>query len=430
MPGSNILLAILPLFWPKLPPLGLGCLQSYLAQNGLSSDILDLNNRFYNLADESLKKEWLISCNTALEENIFQRSFSRYPAEFKKLFDYEIIGFSCFKSNFFSTLQAAELVKSRNKSAKIIFGGPEISRQYFKTKGKFSRQIKQLADFLVAGEGELALLDYLSGKSKKISAFRQLKDLKGLDSNCYTGLNLNDYPKKDTIALQFSRGCIRKCNFCSERLLYQGFRCRQPDNLIEEIKYFQARGIKYFIFFDSMLNADLKNLEELCDKIIANFGSINWEAQMAVRKMPERLLKKIKQSGCYNLFVGLESGSDATLKRMNKGFSSKEAEDFFKALKNAGLFFGISLIIGYPGEARKDFQEGLDFVLRNKALIPKIEQINPFTYYDGTSAQASADYKINPESLARMDIFVQQIKSAGFKYTNAFLGNLIEKNGN
>jgi len=151
---------------------------------------------------------------------------------------------------------------------------------------------------------------------------------------------------------------------------------------------------------------------------------------MVIRSdMSEQLLKKMKKSGCYNLFIGLESGSAATLKRMHKGFSPDEASRFFAKLKSAGFSFGISVIVGYPGESAKDFKESLDFILRHREIIPKIEQVNPFTYYDGTSVFPKGDYKLNKASLSRMDYFVRRIKEQGFKYTNAFLGNLIEKDG-
>ena len=108
---------------------------------------------------------------------------------------------------------------------------------------------------------------------------------------------------------------------------------------------------------------------------------------------------------------------------MNKGFTAREAVGFFKKLNSAGLFFGVSIIIGYPGETEAEFRQSMDFIIKNKPLIPKIEQINPFTYYDGTDACKKAD----KNSAERLDIFIKEIKSHGFKYTNAFLGNLIEK---
>ncbi|MFH1397892.1 MAG: B12-binding domain-containing radical SAM protein [Candidatus Omnitrophota bacterium] len=437
MGNPKILLTISPLFWPKMPPLGLGFLQAYLAAKEIEVDILDSNNLFFCLADAQLKKEWLVSCNQPLEERIFYLIKNNFTKKFNqylnRMADYDVVGFSCFKSNLRATLEIAKELRNKKNKIKIVFGGPEITRQLFKGRGKIDPGISRLADFLVAGEGEKPFNDYLCGKNieNKIVAFQQLEDLADLDFPKFSGLDIDLYPKKYTLPLLFTRGCIRKCDFCSERLLTRGFRARKVNSVIEEIRYHKEKNkVNSFVFFDSLINGDLIKLEDLCDKIILNFGSINWEAQIAVRgDMRQGIFDKIKKSGCYNLFVGLESGSDNVLKKMNKGFTTADALEFLRKLNKAKLFFGISLITGYPQETRADFQKGLDFIIANKGMIPKIEQVNPFTYYDGTKADRKGDYKINNEALRRLEILVQEIKHRGFKYTNAFLGNLMEKNG-
>jgi len=435
MKNSSCLLAMLPLFNPGLPPIGLGFLQSFLLDKGIPADILDLNNHFYNLSTSQLKTRWRISSNRKLEETILSIIKEEHPRQFNRaleqMLQYDTIGFSCFESNFHVATDIARLIRENKKNVKIIFGGPEIGRLFFKNKGNLKAEIFALADFLVVGEGERAIYNYLSGGcAKKACVFEQLPDLSSAVFPIYKGLNLNDYPKRGNLPLQFSRGCIRRCRFCSERLLYKGFRRRDTNSVIEEIRFHRGNNsAENFIFFDSMLNADLESLEELCQAIIENFGAVNWEAQIGIRSdMSVRLMKKMKESGCYNLFVGLESGSDSVLKDMNKGYSSKEAEDFFRKMKDIGMNFGISLIVGYPGESEKDFSETLDFITKNKQIIPKIEQVNPFTYYEGTPADSAADYRINPISAVRMHRLTEAIRHDGLRFTRAFLGNLTEKN--
>lgn len=184
-----------------MPPLGLGYLQAYLANKGIEVDILDLNNLFFCLADDHLKKEWLVSCNPALEDRIFYLIKNNYRKEFKqylnRILDYDVVGFSCFKSNLNSTLEIAKELRNRKIRIKIVLGGPEITRQFFKGRGRIDPGIIRLADFLVAGEGEKPFYDYLRGKNieNKIAAFQQLEDLAGLDFPGYSGLDLDLYPK-------------------------------------------------------------------------------------------------------------------------------------------------------------------------------------------------------------------------------------------
>lgn len=428
-------LILAPPFWPNLPPLSLINLGSYLLENNLEVDLFDLNNFFFNLADEQLKKSWRISCNIALEKAMAkmleQKWGSELKAKIEALTDYERIGFSCYRSNIKTTLALAQAIKKKNTNIKFIFGGPEIVRLYFKSKANFNPELNRLADLIVVGEGEKPLLEFIQGKTKdKVILFEELEDLDIYNPRFgYKKIDINAYPKKRAVSLLFGRGCPRQCRFCSERLLYKRFRTRSIQNIITEIRFYEnVNKIQCFIFHDSMLNADLSALEKLCDAIIKNFGKINWEAQMSIKTdMPDELFHKIKQSGCYNLFIGLESGSDRTLKRMRKGFTAKEAVEFFKKLKNAELRFGISLISGFPGETEEEQEESLRFIINHKDLIPKIEQVNPFVYYDGTAVDGCLDYRNNKRMLEQTGYFVSKLKEHKFKMTNAFVNNLIEK---
>ncbi|KJJ84120.1 radical SAM domain-containing protein [Candidatus Omnitrophus magneticus] len=430
---SKIALVLLPPFWPNTPPIALASLKGFLAGQGIIARTFDYNNRFFSRVPERLKKEWLKSCNTFLEENIFSLMREHAPEEFKNMLDellsYEIIGFSCYKSNFDITIKIARLLKQKNEKIKIIFGGPEISRSYFKTKENFYSATRGVADFLAAGEGEKPLLDYILDKTTGNTAlFDELETLNNIPIPDYSDFDFKDYPRGDTVSLMFSRGCPRKCAFCAEKFLYKKLRFFPADRIIEEIHFHKARGISNFIFHDSLINADFKKLEELLDKIIAEFGSIKWSGQIAVRKtMPEELFAKIKRSGAYHLFVGLETGSNRTLARMNKGFTQEDALLFFKKLTAHGISFGVSLITGYPGETNEDFKESLEFLIKNKQFIPKIEQVNPFVYYDGISLPEDADYKKCEDAVRRAREFISVLKKEGFKITNAFTLNLVEE---
>ena len=140
--------------------------------------------------------------------------------------------------------------------------------------------------------------------------------------------------------------------------------------------------------------------------------------------MDEGLLELMKKTGCINLFIGLESGSEYILKQMNKNFNILGAERFFKKLKKNSLNFEISLITNYPMESRKNFTETKQFLLKNKKLINKIAQINPYIYYPGMKTDITKGYNFL-KCIQKVDQLVKILDRENIKYTNAYINNLI-----
>jgi radical SAM superfamily enzyme YgiQ (UPF0313 family) len=433
MDDSRTALVLLPPFWPNMPPLGLALLKGYLGLRGIEASLIDFNNLFFNIASGPLQKEWRKGCSLGLEEDMPAVLKREHPAEYermlKQLSEYRTIGFSCYKSNMNLTLEIAEILKCGNRGLRVILGGPEIARRFFRDRAGFPGDLSQVADLLVVGEGERALERYLSGglSYAKAAIFDEIDNPDHFSLPDYSDIDFSLYPRKNAASLFFSRGCIRKCRFCSERLLYKKFRTCRVSNILTQVESLGKTGISHFVFHDSLINGDLRSLESLCDGLSDCFGRVSWEAQIVIRpEMPDRLFAKLKKSGCVHLFVGLESGCDRTLKAMNKGFAARDAVSFFEKLNRQGLSFGVSIIVGYPGENSRDFDESTAFLIANKSLIPRIEQVNPFVYYEGTGLPESVDYRLNPQSRERVGIFIARIEKAGFKYTNAFVNNLIE----
>ncbi|MBF0217701.1 MAG: B12-binding domain-containing radical SAM protein, partial [Candidatus Omnitrophica bacterium] len=427
MRSKKTALVLMPLFWPDLPPLGLAMLKGYLSEKKVEVDCLDINNYFYSIAADSLKKDWKKSCNDKLEVKILDLLGEKYPDAFNRMLEkmsgYDVLGFSVYKSNKSTTLKTIEMVKEINCDVRIVAGGPEVTSEYFeKGVGLFAEYGNHGVDHLVVGEGEIPFHDYLRGthQGSRISCFEEIPFSGDLPVPDFSDMEFSLYPKRKSVSIMFSRGCVRMCRFCAERMMHKKFRTYPVDNVLGQIEFHKGSGIENFIFHDSMLNADLSSFEELLDGIINRFGSVKWEAQIAVRDdMSDSMFVKMKNSGCYHLFVGLESGSDKVLQRMGKGYDTVAAELFMRKLKGSGLSFGISLIIGYPGESEQDFSENLDFIVSRKHLIPKIEQVNPFVMYRGTEMSVGGyDPVDDMEIRGRICYFMDRMKKEKIKFTN------------
>jgi radical SAM superfamily enzyme YgiQ (UPF0313 family) len=405
-----------PPFWLKTPPLSLEFLKNHLRTKGINVGLLDLNMLVYKVSRKTMS-EWL-PLNAAFENNLFSWLEKKYPEILERVYRQiqpaRYIGFSVLKRNASFAFSLAEAIRRRFPKKNLIFGGPHILalNGHNDFKGP---------DSWVIGEGEIPLAEIVQTGQKRIYKFIELQDLDLLPFCDFACFHLGDYSK--TLPLLASRGCPHQCRFCAERLLYKTFRCHSPRYIIEQIKCLKTKyQTENFVFLDSLINFNREWLYRFCSGLIKNSLKINWEAQMRIESdFPPELARLMKKSGCYNLFLGLESGSDKVLEMMNKGFTAGVALEFFHTLKASGLHFEISLIFGYPGETEQDFRKTLDFLTANKKLLPKIAQANPYIDYLNNSGQ---NYSGSMPAKMRLRTFLKTIKTQKIKYTKSFINNL------
>ncbi|MBU1113262.1 MAG: B12-binding domain-containing radical SAM protein [Candidatus Omnitrophica bacterium] len=418
-----------PPFWLKTPPLSLAYLQSYLQSKGINTGIIDLNQELFINVGAGFKpaptKRWL-QLDEEFEKNLFGMVEKLYPEFLEKTFNRikasEFIGFSLNRRNRHFSFSLATKIKERYPEKKIIFGGPETLN--LRLKSKLNPDY-----YWVIGEGEKALQAIIEKNGSRVICHQELDDLDQLPFYDFDNLDGKGPgrpgPYSMTIPLFSSRGCPHQCKFCTERLLYKKVRQHSVDYMIEQIKLLKSRHqTNSFVFLDSLINYRTDWLRNFSQQLIASNLNIKWEAQLRVdQSFPLEVAKLMKVSGCYNLFVGLESASDKVLAAMNKGFTAAEALTFLKTLDKAGLHFEISLIFGYPGEGKKEFQETINFIQNYKKLIPKIAQVNPYIdYFDSKHPEYS------DTTQERVNQFLALINQERIPYTKSFINNLIYGN--
>jgi radical SAM superfamily enzyme YgiQ (UPF0313 family) len=126
--------------------------------------------------------------------------------------------------------------------------------------------------------------------------------------------------------------------------------------------------------------------------------------------------KKIQalwRAGCRGIFFGLESGSDRTLRAMNKGITSKQISDFIKRLHSTGILPAPSLFIGGPGEARADFDETIRFLVDHRRYFEFVN-VYPFMATPGSDF-ASQKMKLDKNAPLRLFKFIQTCEDLGLK---------------
>lgn len=186
--------------------------------------------------------------------------------------------------------------------------------------------------------------------------------------------------------LKISEGCDRKCSFCAIPLMRGGHKSTSIEDLVTESEKLAAKGVKELILIAQDLTyygLDLykeRRLSELMTKL-SEVEGIEWiRIHYAFpTAFPEDVLEVIRTNPkvCTYMDIPLQHVSDNLLSSMRRGTTMKKTKDLITKFRKEvpGITIRTSLIVGYPGETEKEFQELLDFVEESK-----FDRLGVFTY--------------------------------------------------
>jgi anaerobic magnesium-protoporphyrin IX monomethyl ester cyclase len=158
---------------------------------------------------------------------------------------------------------------------------------------------------------------------------------------------------KPYVLIETSRGCPYSCDFCVVPFVHgHKFRERDAAAVVDEIERGQREfGIEYFYLFGDTVTLNIKSFSRFCDELIARKLNIKWLANgRADNLVDEAFVQKLKESGCWMLSIGVESGSDDTRRDMLKKLEQQKIPIAFRNLRRAGIKSFAFLIYGYPGD--------------------------------------------------------------------------------
>lgn len=403
---KDILLVELPPWDPRTAPLGIAYLTTFLKSKGTNVKVFDLNIEMYNSLNDERKRGWGNEDfhwwqSSSLEER-YKLMFEHFVNRILS-FNTQIIGFSTTLPSIYFLNHLLKYIKKKVPDRIIIVGGPATFFREIRIK-EFDRN---LIDYFIIGDGEIALYELITNlknngrlslrirkrcKIWKDSAFEKviciqtpkIMDLDSMPPPTFEEFDLSLYTEGSkninfTLPIIFSKGCTRCCTFCSDRVLSYPYRCRKPEHVVKEITVHIERynNLNTFRLNDLSFNANLRFIDEFCDRIIAEDIRIKWFGQAQVRpEMDIKLFSKMKKAGCRQFDLGVESFCDRVLSMMRKGYTSLEAIQFLKATEEAGIETNVLLIVGYPGETEEDFNITLECIEQNAKYIDRIGSLN------------------------------------------------------
>ncbi len=296
----------------------------------------------------------------------------------------------------------AREIKRRHPHVTIVWGG------YFPTQHWDVALRSDFVDFVVRGHGEFAfktLLDHLPNLQSPISnpqsipglAYRdasgqptsnplapipQPKDLPVFD---FERVPVERYIRRTflgdrTLGYHSSYGCPFFCNFCAVVNMVDGKWLPQTAEQVAGVvqTYAERWGVNGVEFYDNNFFVNEKRVAEFSARI-KELGVSWWgEARIdTMLKFSDETWKLMADSGLRMVFMGAESGSMETLKRMQKGgtMHPDKTLEIARRMAKWGIIPEFSFVMGNPPDPEADVNDTIAFIRRVKETNPRSEII-------------------------------------------------------
>src|ERR1700677_2546043 len=160
-----------------------------------------------------------------------------------------------------------------------------------------------------------------------------------------------------------SRGCPYKCNWCAKPISGNKFHLRSAAAVAEEMKLLkESAGVQHIWFGDDVFALDRHWVEHFAEEITRIDAAVPFKIQSRADLMSETTVRSLKAAGCAEVWMGVESGSQAVLNAMDKSLALSSVRAARRRLQEAGIRACYFLQFGYPGETWAELQETIEFV--------------------------------------------------------------------
>jgi ribosomal protein S12 methylthiotransferase len=233
--------------------------------------------------------------------------------------------------------------------------------------------------------------------------------------------------------VKISEGCSHGCSFCSIPLIKGPYQSRSINSIVEEVRDMSSLGIKEINLISqdtTYFGRDRKRgngLVKLLEKLLL-IKKIKWIRLLYgyPEELREDLLELLKEEKmCRYLDLPFQHASEAVVKKMGRSIGGKRALKLIEQIRRLvpGVVIRTSLIVGFPGEGQKEFEE-----LKNFVRQAEFQHLGVFTYSrePGTRAEKMGDPVLPAEKEKRRQEIMLIQKDISRKFYRSFQGETLE----
>lgn len=225
-------------------------------------------------------------------------------------------------------------------------------------------------------------------------------------------------------------GCNNFCTYCIVPFTRGRERSREPEHILDEVKKLVDDGVKEIMLLGQNVNSYRGRGDfDFPDLIYALNEIEGLERIRFMTSHPKDLSDKLIEAFskcdklCKYMHLPVQSGSDTVLKRMNRRYTREHYLELVKKLRVAvpDITISTDIIVGFPGESERDFQDTLD-------LVREVEYDSAFTFLysirKGTPAEKYEDQIPEEVKHERFNRLVAEINQIGAKKNKTYKGRI------
>lgn len=221
-----------------------------------------------------------------------------------------------------------------------------------------------------------------------------------------------DFWRFPTALIQQSRGCTFKCNYCPYIMIESKTRFRSPESVLDEIREGQHRyGFESFKFRDPLFGLNRKKALELAEGIARLKKPIQFSIETRIDMMKYETLEALKQAGLTSITVGIETPSEATLKKYSRQpIKDDHQREFVARCREMGIRTVAGFMVGFPEDTAESIMSVMNYA---RQVNPTFANFNVVTPYPGTEF-----YEQVHDQVADFDYTKYSVYEPVMKYQN------------
>jgi tRNA A37 methylthiotransferase MiaB len=382
----------------EVPPLGVLVVAALFRNAGCAVEVVDAS------------REYFAHIEAGAEPGTFPAALARALAARTC----DLFGFSTVCSTYPLTLTVTRLLKQARPDARVVLGGPQATATAVQTLRGFPE-----VDAVLAGEVEHSVGEFVShfpARAERVPGLvhrgadgapveNPPAPLPAMEEVPEAAFDLWATGPIEKIPIEAGRGCPYGCRFCStNRFFGRRYRVKTPQALVAEALATSRRyGARRVMLVHDHFAADRNAFHAFCGQWRSSpeMEGLTWSCSLRVDAVDDTVVEGLAASGCENVFIGMETGSQRMQSAIHKRLNLGRSRDALEKLDRAGVPTTVSFILGFPDETAADLEATLasfQEVLSRPTSQPQVLLLSPLAgspYHDEYRERLQFDNRVS-----------------------------------